>query len=69
MDEGSWIRLDPSATSSHLGAQINALVRYRKSSHWEIAAGYARFFDGAYLRETGVSAPANKGFLGVTWTM
>ena len=67
VDEGTYIHLNPSASSSRLGVQFNAVAQYKRPPHWELAFGYARLFAGPYLREAGLGVSANSAFL--AWTV
>jgi hypothetical protein len=66
VDEGSYFRYAPQASSSHVGTVFSAGARYEPSPYWDLAAGYGRFFAGSYMRQSGDGVPANSGF--VSWT-
>jgi hypothetical protein len=66
VDEASYFRYAPQATSSHLGTVFSVGAQYKPSTFWEIALGYGRFFAGSYMRQSGDGVPANNGFL--SWT-
>jgi hypothetical protein len=44
--------LNRNATSSHIGAEVNAVALYQWSKIWKFGAGYGRLFAGSYLKQS-----------------
>jgi hypothetical protein len=49
---GSSLVLNRNATSSHIGAEVNAVALYQWSKIWKFGAGYGRLFAGSYLKQS-----------------
>ena len=50
-NSGTSVVLDRSATSTHVGSEINGVGLYEYSKVWKFGAGYGRLFAGEYLKE------------------
>ena len=59
----SYLALNPSAGSSHVGNQINAMAAFTYSERWQLYFGYGRFFPGTYLAESGFDGPLSTPFV------
>jgi hypothetical protein len=51
-----------------LGHEINFIVTYKHSKHLELQAGYAHFWPGKYIKETGPSPDADWCFVQTTYS-
>jgi hypothetical protein len=47
----------------NLGQEIDAILNYKYSRHWEFMAGYSHFFPGAFMERTGASPDADWFFV------
>ncbi|EDY17623.1 hypothetical protein CfE428DRAFT_4921 [Chthoniobacter flavus Ellin428] len=52
--------------SNYAGSEISAVVTWNANKHLQFQAGYAHFFAGNYLKDTGASDDANFGYIQTT---
>ncbi len=60
---GVEIRAGDAGASREVGAELDVLVKHWIGPHLLVAAGYSRFFPGAFVAETGASASVDFGYL------
>jgi hypothetical protein len=63
---GAQLVRNPSATSSHVGEEVDFQVNYRYSPRLDILGGYGRLFKGAFLKQSTPEHGVNVAFL--MWT-
>ncbi len=52
---GSSLVLDRTASSAHIGSEVNTVALYQWSKIWKFGAGYGYLFAGEYLKESKAS--------------
>jgi hypothetical protein len=50
--QGTAVVVDRSASSAHIGSEINTIGLYELSKIWKFGAGYGHLFAGEYLKES-----------------
>jgi len=66
---GKVIRKDSTGTAdSFVGEEIGLLVNYNLNPNWKFESGYAHFFAGPYLEDTGSSDDTDFGWLQVVYS-
>lgn len=60
---GSVFKADGSSDSAYIGSELDLTLAYTVDSHLSFLAGYSFFMPGAFLSDSGASAPLNFGYL------
>jgi hypothetical protein len=67
-DNGSvGVRAAPSATSSHVGDEVDTIFEYKISKHYTVGGGSAFFRAGSFLRQTTSGAGVKYPYAFVTF--
>jgi hypothetical protein len=60
---GKTIRKDSTGTADNfVGEEVNLLVNYTLNKNWKFETGYAHFFAGPYVKDTGASDDSDYGW-------
>jgi len=66
---GQTQRQDPTGRSgSIVGQELDLMLSYKVTGHWQMLAGYSHFFPGSFLKNTGPSPAADWVFLQATYS-
>lgn len=61
--KGKAIRKDSTGTADNfVGEEVNLLVNYTLNKNWKFETGYAHFFSGPYVKDTGSSDDSDYGW-------
>lgn len=67
-NQTTMVRPITPGASSYAGSELDFVLTWKAMQHLEVQAGYAHFFAGSYLKDTGANDNADFGFLAVTLT-
>ena len=65
---GAVIRLDPTASSSFVGGEVDLTFKYPLARGLDTLVGYSHFFTGQYLSDSGPDDDVDFGYLQIQYT-
>ena len=66
---GAALVRNPTATSSHVGTELDAYFSYRRSNRLQFVGGVGHLFTGDYLKQSGKGAGLTSPYLMWTYTL
>ncbi len=54
--------------SNYTGSELDLVLSWDATTHFQLQAGFSHFFAGEYLKDTGAASDANFGYLQATLT-
>jgi hypothetical protein len=62
------VRADNGSDAAYVGTEFDIALTWQIDRHWSAYIGYAHFFTGDFISETGASKDVDFLYASVTWT-